>query len=172
MRTGRGHYRKSYIVPHGRGYKYVRAVPEDLRYIENKSAWVKCLGNVSRAEPETLAHGLAYEHGRRILALRALNPGRSPPPRSVLIGSRDSLGLASAPIVRCTRPGLPAPSLEDLIRLWERVRTPRSAISKAGGRFDLARSFSERAGTQSWWLPHPSQTGIYPRSGQGDLCRP
>ena len=73
MRTGRGSYRKSYIVPHGNGFKYLRRVPKDIQHIENKSAWVKCLGNVSRAEAETLAHALAHEHGTRILALRALS---------------------------------------------------------------------------------------------------
>ena len=71
MRTGRGSYRKSYIVPHGNGFKYLRGVPRDIQHLENRRAWVKCLGNVSRAEAETLAHGLAYEHGKRILALRA-----------------------------------------------------------------------------------------------------
>ncbi len=54
----------------GRGFKYCRAVPKDLQPIEGKQAWVKYLGPVSRAVAETMAHALAYEHGRRILALR------------------------------------------------------------------------------------------------------
>ena len=70
MSAKRGPYRKCYIVPHGRGFKYCRAVPKDLQPIEQKQAWVKYLGPVSRAVAETMAHALAYEHGRRILALR------------------------------------------------------------------------------------------------------
>ena len=70
MSAKRGPYRKCYIVPHGRGFKYCRAVPKDLQPIEGKQAWVKYLGPVSRAVAETMAHALAYEHGRRILALR------------------------------------------------------------------------------------------------------
>ena len=75
MRTGRGSYRKSYIVPHGNGFKYLRRVPEDIQHVENRRAWVKCLGSVSRLEAETLAHGLAHEHGKRILTLRAVGRG-------------------------------------------------------------------------------------------------
>ena len=75
MRTGRGSYRKCYIVPHGNGFKYLRRVPEDIQHLENRRAWVKCLGSVSRLEAETLAHVLAYEHGKRILALRAFAKG-------------------------------------------------------------------------------------------------
>ena len=65
------HYRKCYIVTHGRGFKYLRAVPKDLQAIEHKQAWVKCLGVINRREAETLAHALAYQHERRIEALRA-----------------------------------------------------------------------------------------------------
>ena len=65
------HYRKCYIVTHGRGFKYLRAVPKDLQAIEHKQAWVKCLGVINRREAETLAHALAYEHERRIETLRA-----------------------------------------------------------------------------------------------------
>ena len=53
------------------GFKYLRAVPKDLQSIEHKQAWVKCLGVIRRREAETLAHALAYEHERRIQALRA-----------------------------------------------------------------------------------------------------
>ena len=85
MGTGRGHYRKCYIVPHGHGFKYVRAVPKDIQPLENKRTWVKCLGNVSRAEAETLAHGLAYEHGKRILALGASRNSTTATSRSPMI---------------------------------------------------------------------------------------
>ncbi len=70
MSAKRGPYRKCYLVPHGRGFKYLRAIPKDLQAIEQKQAWVKYLGPVSRAEAETLAHALAHQHGRRILDLR------------------------------------------------------------------------------------------------------
>jgi hypothetical protein len=75
MRTGRSSYRKCYVVPHGNGFKYVRGVPRDIQHVENRRAWVKCFGSVSRLEAETLAHGLAYEHGKRILALRGIGKG-------------------------------------------------------------------------------------------------
>ncbi len=58
------------LGPSQTGFKYCRAVPKDLQSIEGKQAWVKYLGPVSRAVAETMAHGLAFEHGRRILALR------------------------------------------------------------------------------------------------------
>jgi hypothetical protein len=72
MRIGRGSYRKSYIVPHGNGFKYLRGVPRDIQHLENRRAWVRCLGNVSRAEAEMLAHALAYVHSKRVLGLREL----------------------------------------------------------------------------------------------------
>jgi len=75
MRTGRGSYRKCYVVSHGNGFKYLRRVPKDIQPIEKRSAWVKCLGSVSRAEAEMLAHALAYEHAKRMLTLRALAKG-------------------------------------------------------------------------------------------------
>ena len=85
MSAKRGPYRRCYLVPHRTGFKYCRAVPKDLQPTEGKQAWVKYLGPVSRAVAETMAHALAYEHGRRILALRGekfeLNPllVRAPP---------------------------------------------------------------------------------------------
>ena len=59
------HYRRCYVVPHGLGFKYLRAVPKDLQAIEHKQAWVKCLGVVSRREAETLAHALALRETDR-----------------------------------------------------------------------------------------------------------
>ena len=139
----RGSYRKCYIVPHGRGFKYVRAVPKDLRHLENKSAWVKCLGNVSRMEAETLAHGLAYEHGKRILAFRALKRGdpRSSNSAQIIELPTPVLSPAATAFV-CIPPNGPTRSLEDLIRLWERVRKPRSPISRAKTRL-CARRFAQ-----------------------------
>ena len=74
MSAKRGPYRKCYLVPHGRGFKYLRAIPKDLQAAEKKQAWVKYLGPVSRTEAETLAHALAHEFcmtaGTRRLASR------------------------------------------------------------------------------------------------------
>ena len=113
------HYRKSYIVTHGRGFKYMRAVPKDLQVIEHKQAWVKCLSVISRGEAETLAHALAYQHERRIEALRA------------------DLALMNL----CCQATSPTPSIQkpgeqpDVIPfdvaggLWVSVRAPRSPTS-------------------------------------------
>ncbi len=135
MSGERGHYRKSYIVPHGNGFKYVRGVPKDIRPIEKKSVWVKCLGSVSRLEAETLAHGLAYEHGKRILAFRGLARGEpksrptmrltvTPPP------SVDNDVEPSAPEPIKLRDG-GRPHLMLLVDLWARRRSPRSEIGLA-----------------------------------------
>ena len=122
MSTKRGPYRKCYIVAHGAGFKYCRAIPKDLQPIEQKQAWVKYLGPVSRPVAETMAHGLAYEHGLRILALR----GQSPP------------GPQPTPLVNCDGPTAAANSasakIMDLVPIWERVRRPRSEISRRRSR--------------------------------------
>lgn len=70
--VSRGPYRKSYLVPHGRGWKYVKAVPKALQRIEGKIQWRAYLGVVSRAEAEIEAHKLAAQHGNRILTLNAM----------------------------------------------------------------------------------------------------
>lgn len=141
MGRGRGHYRKCYIVAHGPGFKYVRAIPEDLRHIEKKSAWVKCLGSVSRLEAETLAHGLAYEHGKRILALRGLAKSD---PQALPIGQCQEgqngtpsiADQASSPPPNGQRPQR---SLMRLVDLWERRKSPRSQIGLARTRLCVRR---------------------------------
>ncbi len=143
----RGHYRRSYIVPHGNGFKYVRGVPKDLRHIEKKSAWVKCLGSVSRLEAETLAHGLAYQHGKRILAVRGLARGEPQPlpttpseeqqtgtPRTTLPTFAD--GPFSEPL-RLRNGG--RPHLMLLVDLWARRKSPRSEIGLARTRLCVRR---------------------------------
>ena len=71
MSAKRGPYRKCYMVPHGTGFKYCRAIPKDLQPIEQKAS----LGQISSAGypwvAETMAHALAHQHGQRILAFRA-----------------------------------------------------------------------------------------------------
>ena len=70
MSAKRGPYRKCYLVPHGRGFKYVRAIPKDLQAIEQKQAWVKYLGPVSRSVAETMAHAWLTSTAGGILAFR------------------------------------------------------------------------------------------------------
>ena len=148
MSAKRGPYRKCYLVPHGRGFKYLRAIPKDLQAAEQKQAWVKYLGPVSRAEAETLAHALAHEHGKRILTLRgswSVQPG--------LFERSDSSEHAAEPTVAATATsgGAPAPlrlGLMDLVLLWEKVRRPRSEISRAKARL-CARRFVELVGNLS-----------------------
>jgi hypothetical protein len=40
-------YRKSYVTKHGAGYRYQRAVPEELQPIVGRKAWTKYLGAVT-----------------------------------------------------------------------------------------------------------------------------
>lgn len=161
MSADRGPYRKSYIVPHGSGFKYLRAIPKDLQPLEkNKQAWVKYLGPVSRTEAATLAHGLAHEHGKRIFVLRALSPVERA--AAIAAGGFDSWrGLAHAADLPAAQiadavsfdanravpgqerePGTPLAaqmavgssaslSLLALVELWETVRSPRSPIGRA-----------------------------------------
>ena len=127
MSAKRGPYRKCYLVPHGRGFKYLRAIPKDLQVIEQKKVWVKCLGPVSRPMAETMAHALAHEHGMRILAFREQAPGgqcaKPTPERSREV----------APFLPCV-PHETAEaelSMSHMVALWEKVRSPRSAAGKA-----------------------------------------
>ena len=118
---------------------------------------MKCLGSVSRLEAETLAHGLAYEHGKRILALRALRRGDHRSSGSAQIRDLSKSILSPAPTAltsAATTSGVGfdreagtgvGPSLLDLVKLWERVRAPRSAISKNQTRL-CVRRFVERFG--------------------------
>ena len=133
MSDKRGPYRKCYLVPHRTGFKYCRAVPKDLQAIEGKQAWVKYLGPVSRVVAETMAHALAYEHGRRILALRG----------GTLVGAE----VTPPRIVVSPRTAVVPPSIKvmDLVSIWERVRTPRSEISRRRSRL-CARRFIELVG--------------------------
>ena len=121
MSAKRGPYRKCYLVPHRTGFKYCRAVPKDLQPIEGKRAWLKCLGPVSRAVAETIAHALAYEHGKRILAFRA----------GCTDAESASLAEFAVPDQTKQRPGL---TLMQLVELWERVRRARSEIARSKAR--------------------------------------
>ena len=152
MSAKRGPYRKCYLVPHGRGFKYLRAVPKDLQPVEQKKAWVKYLGAVSRPVAETMAHALAHEHGKRILAFRESSPGQpwltfERPGSSELAGCAPKEAESAAP----DTPAAIAPprrGLMDLVLLWERVRRPRSEISRAKARL-CARRFVELVGNLS-----------------------
>jgi integrase len=140
MRTGRGSYRKSYIVPHGNGFKYLRRVPGDIQKLEKRRTWVKCLGNVSRAEAEILAHGLAYEHGRRILALRASQNSQTTTPPAVVPITEGQRQEVADQVPRPTHNGQrPHRSLMRLVDLWERRKSPRSQIGLARTRLCVRR---------------------------------
>ena len=148
MSAKRGPYRKCYLVPHRTGFKYCRAVPKDLQSIEGKQAWVKYLGPVSRAVAETMAHALAYDHGRRILALRGETIEVDPSYNGVSICSITGSALRLATSVKgptTIDDGSAAVKLGDLVGLWERVRAPRSAISRARSRL-CARRFIDLVG--------------------------
>lgn len=109
-------------------------VPKDLRHIEKKSAWVKCLGSVSRFEAETL-DGLAYEHGKRILALRGVAKGapQTLPLTRSFEGQTGTLSVYVPDQTPNPAPDDPKPhrSLMWLVDLWERRRSPRSQIGLA-----------------------------------------
>jgi len=154
MRTGRGSYRKSYIVPHGNGFKYLRRVPQDIQHLENRRAWVKCLGSVSRGEAEMLAHLLAYEHAKRILALRALAKGEPLILPTIRAEERqNATPTVTLPVSAKDEPTAPPPNLRDgrrphlmrLVDLWERRKSPRSQIGLARTRL-CVRRFIELVG--------------------------
>ncbi len=70
----RGPYRNSYLVRHGKGWKYHRSVPTCFRKAVGKTAWIKVLGNVSREEAERRAAALNLEVVRELSALECLKP--------------------------------------------------------------------------------------------------
>ena len=120
-------------------------MPKDLQSIVGKQAWVKYLGPVSRAVAETMAHGLACEHGRRVLALRSGGLEGDPGVSTYAIAGSE---LRVAPSVKGKTPAYHASAavnLGDLVGLWARVRAPRSAISRARSRL-CARRFIELVG--------------------------
>ena len=152
MSAKRGPYRKCYLVPHGRGFKYLRAIPKDLQAVEQKQAWVKYLGPVSRPVAETMVHALAHEHGRRILTFRG-SPSSQPRatferPCSSGLAGRVAEEAVTAVRVTSTEIAAPGRGLMDLVLLWEKARRPRSEISRAKARL-CARRFIELVGNLS-----------------------
>ncbi len=162
MRRARGRYRGLYLMPHGRGFKYLRAVPKDLWAVEGRTAWVKCLGAVSRPQAEILAHQLAALHGQRIEELRArLGAGtfrsdamptacdgglrfqpikllwKSPSPLTTLGSNGQEV---HRPAIRgsCLVPAR-TERLGDLVTLWLRVTAPRSRKTIAKTRRAVSR---------------------------------
>jgi integrase len=67
-------YPKTYVVKHGRGWKYKRAIPRDLQAILRKKVWTRYLGDTGRAEAEIAARKLAVEHDDLVRDLRSLTP--------------------------------------------------------------------------------------------------
>ena len=183
MRTGRGSYRKCYIVPHGRGFKYLRAVPKDIQHLENRRAWVKCLGNVSRAEAETLAHALAHEHGKRILVLRGLASGAPETPPTEFADGQNSAPSGTLPTCPNAEPVPETPNLRDgrrphlmrLVDLWERRKSPRSQIGLARTRL-CVRRFVELVGdlephevTRAHVIAYRDALETFPRMKSGNI---
>jgi hypothetical protein len=72
----RGPYRKSYLVPHGRGFKFLRSVPERFRDAVGKTAWVQTLGDVSREEALRQAAGLNLAVEQELASLKRLSPAQ------------------------------------------------------------------------------------------------
>ena len=161
MGRARGRYRGLYLVPHGRGFKYLRAVPKDLRAVEGRTAWVKCLGAVSRLQAEILAHQLAALHGQRIadlrsrrgasgefrLSVRASAADASWPTRMLSPMTLASRSVSSSADCDLHRPARACKSLaclgnvrlEDLLTLWQRVTAPRSRKTVAKTRRAVSR---------------------------------
>ena len=65
-------YLKTYVVKHGRGWKYKRAVPADLQACVRKKVWTRYLGATSEADAEHAGRKLSVEHADLIRRLRAL----------------------------------------------------------------------------------------------------
>jgi integrase len=61
----------NYLFPHGRGFKYLRAVPRDLRSEISRRTWVKTFpGSVSFDDAKAKCRELAVEHDRLVAGLR------------------------------------------------------------------------------------------------------
>jgi hypothetical protein len=83
---------------------------------------VKCLGVINRREAETLAHALAFEHERRIEALRT---GLACNENLTLVGkSGCTLPLSQQPVELSRDLCLMRP-----VDLWAKISAPRSPTS-------------------------------------------
>lgn len=70
----RSSYQKTHITRHGRGWKYARAIPADLRTLEGgKTTYVKTLGAVAYEDAEREARRFDAIYDTRIQRLRALS---------------------------------------------------------------------------------------------------
>ena len=117
-------------------------------------------------EAETLAHGLAYEHGKRILALRALAKGEPLILPTIRAEERQNdTPTVALPVSAKDEPTAPPPNLRDgrrphlmrLVDLWERRKSPRSEIGLARTKM-CVRRFVELVGDLE---PH-SGAGHFP----------
>lgn len=70
MRT----YAKTYLVKHGKGFRYKRRVPGDVQDAIGKNLWLRYLGDTGKANAERLARKLAVGHDELIAGLRKLAP--------------------------------------------------------------------------------------------------
>jgi len=61
-----------FLMPHGRGWRYIRAVPRDLHDIVGRKFWTKCLGAVPYDKAKAVALAKAAADQKMIDALRRL----------------------------------------------------------------------------------------------------
>ena len=108
---------------------------------------MKYLGPVSRPVAETMAHALAHEHGKRILAYRGQASAPLLPLAAAISEHSDIDCLTLLPGI-VAPPPIPKASeltLLHLVALWEKVRAPRSAAGRAKTR-RCVRRFHELVG--------------------------
>jgi hypothetical protein len=82
-----------FLTRHGAGYKYIRAVPKDLRLVAGKRFWTRYIGSVTHqaAKAKALLH--AAEHQRLIDGLKTLSPSERD--AIVRVGGLDAWRLAN-----------------------------------------------------------------------------
>jgi integrase len=66
-------YRKTYVVPHGSGWRYKRRVPQKLQAAVGKKVWLRYLGNSAYADAVRTAGPLARNHDDLIARLKAVS---------------------------------------------------------------------------------------------------
>jgi integrase len=66
-------YRKTYVVPHGSGWRYKRRVPQKLQDAIGKKLWLSYLGNSAYSDAVRAAGQLARNHDDLIARLKAVS---------------------------------------------------------------------------------------------------
>ena len=65
-------YAKTYVVKHGKGYRYKRRVPGELQPVVGKNVWLRYLGDTGQTDAERTARKIAAEHDDQIAKLNKL----------------------------------------------------------------------------------------------------